>query len=90
MSYSVDLDLNYTISVAALQPQYDTKGDTFMKKTLCLILAVCMMLLCLAACSSGKTTDADKTDAASNAGFTLENSLAPFCASRCAWAHMAS
>ena len=66
MSYSVDLDLNYTISVDALQPQYDTKGDTFMKKTLCLILAVCMMLLCLAACSSGKTTDADKTDAASN------------------------
>ena len=66
MSYSVDLDLNYTINVDALQPQYDTKGDTFMKKTLCLILAVCMMLLCLAACSSGKTTDADKTDAASN------------------------
>ena len=35
-----------------------------MKKMLCLILTVCLLLLCLAACSSGKTKDAASSETA--------------------------
>ena len=64
MSYLVVPVLNYTI-IRGCGAQNDTKGDTLlMKKMRCLILTVCLLLLCLAACSSGKTKDAASSETA--------------------------